>query len=182
MNEKGKGFLNRESGGSKTKERAPTHIVPRTCLPLTWSSALGRSITFLHPCSENADSLALMEWILALVHMLVHRSTESLVIQRLDIPATESPSNGTHSLFLDEDYWELEHDELSPVKTRLRGRWEPWYYDFYNYLKDGFISYQSTRGQRGARNWRFVILGDVLYKRSVLQSRGTRPSLLNLLN
>lgn len=56
--------------------------------------------------------------------MLVHRSTESLVIERLDIPATESPSVERDSfIFLDEDYWELEHDELSPVKTRpLRSR------------------------------------------------------------
>jgi len=51
--------------------------------------------------------------------MLVHRSTESLVIERLDIPATESPSVERDSfIFLDEDYRELEHDELSPVKTR----------------------------------------------------------------
>lgn len=56
--------------------------------------------------------------------MLVHRSTESLVIERLGIPATESPSVERDSfIFLDEDYWELEHDELSPVKTRpLRSR------------------------------------------------------------
>lgn len=56
--------------------------------------------------------------------MLVHRSTESLVIERLDIPATESPYVERDSfIFLDEDYWELEHDELSPVKTRpLRSR------------------------------------------------------------
>ena len=51
--------------------------------------------------------------------MIVHRSTESLVIERLDIPATESPSVERDSfIFLDEDYRELEHDELSPVKTR----------------------------------------------------------------
>ncbi|KAK2349808.1 hypothetical protein QL285_097473 [Trifolium repens] len=37
-------------------------------------------------------------------------------------------------------------------QSRLRGRWEPWYYDFYNYLKDGFISEYATRGQR--RAWR----------------------------
>ncbi|KAK1548713.1 hypothetical protein Q3G72_035418 [Acer saccharum] len=37
-------------------------------------------------------------------------------------------------------------------RGRLRGRWEPWYYDFYNYLKDGFISEYATRGQR--RAWR----------------------------
>lgn len=54
--------------------------------------------------------------------MLVHRSTESLVIERLDIPATESPSVERDSfLFLDEDSRELEHDELSPVKTRTMG-------------------------------------------------------------
>ncbi|KAL7263005.1 hypothetical protein ACSBR1_001217 [Camellia fascicularis] len=50
--------------------------------------------------------------------MLVHWSTESLVIERLDIPATESPFVERDSfIFLGEDYRELEHDELSPVKT-----------------------------------------------------------------
>lgn len=51
--------------------------------------------------------------------MLVHRNTESPVIERLGIPATESPSVERDSfIFLDEDSRELKHDELSPVKTR----------------------------------------------------------------
>lgn len=52
--------------------------------------------------------------------MLVNRSTESLVIERLDIPATE-PFRRTgfiHLLVWRLFYWELEDDELSPVKTR----------------------------------------------------------------
>ncbi|CAK8538145.1 unnamed protein product [Lathyrus sativus] len=85
--------------------------------------------------------------------MLVHRSTESLVIERLDIPATAQralPSNGTHSSSWMKtiESWNM----MNYHQSRLRGRWEPWYYDFYNYLKDGFISEYATRGQR--RAWR----------------------------
>jgi len=105
----------------------------------------------------------------ALVHMLVHRSTESLVI---DIRATESPSAERDSfLFLDEDYRELEHDELSPVKTRKITRTTGTMVLFFLQLpQDGFIPEYATRSQRRARrelSRRFVILGDVLYKRSL---------------
>lgn len=102
--------------------------------------------------------------------MLVHRSTESLVI---DIRATESPSAERDSfLFLDEDYRELEHDELSPVKTRkITTRTMGTMVLFFLQLpQDGFIPEYATRGQRRARrelSRRFVILGDVLYKRSL---------------
>ena len=104
--------------------------------------------------------------------MLVHRSTESLVIERLDIPATESPSVERDSfIFLDEDYRELEHDELSPVKTRKITRTMGTMVLFFLQLpQDGFIPEYATRGQRRARrelSRRFVILGDVLYKRSL---------------
>ena len=52
--------------------------------------------------------------------MLVHqKSTESLVIERLDILATDSPSVERDSfIFLDEDSRKLEDDDLSPVKTK----------------------------------------------------------------
>ncbi|KAI3751699.1 hypothetical protein L2E82_22790 [Cichorium intybus] len=85
-----------------------------------------------------------------LVHMLVHRSTESLVI---DIRATESPSAERDSfIFLDEDYRELEHDELSPVKTRKITRTMGTMVLFFLQLpQDGFI--RSTplvvRGEPG---------------------------------
>ncbi|KAL4181130.1 hypothetical protein AMTRI_Chr12g235680 [Amborella trichopoda] len=62
-------------------------------------------------------------------------------------------------------------------RGRLRGRWVQWYYDFYNYLKDGFIPDYATRGQRRARRElarRFVILEMSFTKGP---SRGTRPSL-----
>lgn len=50
--------------------------------------------------------------------MRLHRSTD-FVIERFYIPATESPSVERDSFILkDEDYRELEHDELSPVWTR----------------------------------------------------------------
>lgn len=92
--------------------------------------------------------------------MLVHRSTESLVIERLDIPATESPSNGTHSSSWMKtiESWNMMNYHQSR-RGRLRGRWEPWYYDFYNYLKDGFISEYATRGQR--RAWRSPTICDL---------------------
>lgn len=98
--------------------------------------------------------------------MLVHRSTESLVI---DIRATESPSAERDSfLFLDEDYRELEHDELSPVKTRKITRtMGPMVLFFLQLPQDGFIPEYATRGREPELSRRFVILGDVLYKRSL---------------
>ncbi|KAK7234142.1 hypothetical protein RIF29_45420 [Crotalaria pallida] len=76
-------------------------------------------------------------------------------------PQRALPSNGTHSSSWMKtiESWNMMNYHQSR-RGRLRGRWEPWYYDLYNYLKDGFISEYATRGQR--RAW-----------------RGTRPSLLN---
>lgn len=121
-----------------------------------------------------------MEWnkySAALVHMLVHRSTESLVIERLDIPATESPSVERDSLiFLDEDYRELEHDELSPVKiTRTMGTLVLWFLQ----LPQGRVHI------RVRHSWSEESLEDNLpddlwsWEMSFTKgpSRGTRPSL-----
>lgn len=70
--------------------------------------------------------------------MLVHqKSTESLVIDRLDILATDSPSVERDSfIFLDEDSRKLEDDDLSPVKTKKITRTMKTMVLFF-YLKDG---------------------------------------------
>lgn len=110
--------------------------------------------------------------------MLVHRSTESLVIERLDIPATESPSVERDSfIFLDEDYRELEHDELAPVKTRTMGTMVLWFLQ----LLQGRVHI------RVRHSWSEESLEENLpddlwsWEMSFTKgpSRGTRPSLLN---
>ena len=62
------------------------------------------------------------------------------------------PSNGTHSSSWMKtiESWKMMNYHQSR-RGRGRGRWEPWSYSFYNYLKDGFISEYATRGQRRAR-------------------------------
>lgn len=114
--------------------------------------------------------------------MLVHRSTESLVIERLDIPATESPSVERDSfIFLDEDYRELEHDELSPVKTRKITRTMGTMVLWFLQLPQGRVHI------RVRHSWSEESLEENLpddlwsWEMSFTKgpSRGTRPSLLN---
>jgi len=137
----------------------------------------------VHPCSENQKELG---WLASpygnkpLTYTCVY--TEAPTLSSRDWtsqPQRALPSNGTHSSLRMNtiESWNMMNYHQSE-RGRLRGRWEPWYYDFNNFLLDGFISEYATRGLRRAWRSPTVILGDVLdFTKG--PSRGTRPSLLN---